>query len=131
MRRRRGLTVVEVLVAVALFASAIVVLLAVFPMSTRAARQSQAQLVATHLVQRELEICRTTSYDQLQSRTPPALSMSKDHNGTEVTIDYQLEVTVLETRPGLKHVRVEALWYAPDENERRFSLETDVAKLTP
>lgn len=128
---RRGLTVVEVLVAVAIFASAIVVLLAVFPMSTRAARQSQAQLVATHLVQRELEISRNYGFDQLQSRTPPALSISKDHNGVEVTIEYQLQVLVEETRPGLKHVKVEAIWFAPDENERRFSLETDVAKLTP
>ncbi len=129
--KRAGLTVVEVLVAVALFASAVVVLLAVFPMSTRAARQSQAQLVATHLVQRELETCRNAGYDQLESHTPPVLSVAKDHNGVEVTIDYQLQVLVEETRPGLKHVKVEAVWFAPDENERRFSLETDVAKLTP
>jgi len=128
---KRGLTVVEVLVAVAIFASSVVVLLAVFPMSTRAARQSQAHLVATYLVQRELEICRNTSFDQLQTRTPPALSVSKDHNGVEVSIEYQLQVTVEETRPGLKHVKVEATWFAPDDNERRFSLETDVAKLTP
>ncbi|MCA9780153.1 MAG: hypothetical protein KC800_25680, partial [Candidatus Eremiobacteraeota bacterium] len=69
MRRARGLTVIETLIAATLFLTSVVVLIGLYPASARATRQAQGHLMAAYLAERELEFARGRGYNSIEDYT--------------------------------------------------------------
>lgn len=130
LRMRRGFTILEMIIAAAIFAVAVVCLIGVFPVSARAAREAQGTLVAVNLAQRELEMARSASYSAITPRTS-SYTISIDSNGVDERVTFSTSLEVTEVRPGLKLVKATVTWAQPDSVERSTSLETYVVRLTP
>lgn len=128
--RPRGLTVIEIMIAVAVFAVAIVTIIGVYPVSARAARQAQGHLVATNLAEKELEFSRAMDYDAIETRSEQYL-MEFESNGARTQIDFTTEVEVQEPRTGLKQIVVTVNYLGTDNFRRSLRMETYVARLSP
>lgn len=126
----RGLTIIETMIAVSLFAVAIVTIIGVYPVSARAARQAQGHLVATNLAEKELEFSRAMDYDAIESRTED-YTLAFESNGAATQIEFEADVVVQETRPGLKQIVVTVTYLGTDNFNRRLEMETYVARLSP
>lgn len=129
MQLRRAFSVMEMLVAAAVFASSVMILLGIFPLSARAVRNSQLNLIATHLAENQLEIARARSYEALFSESSPAIPFTLKVNGTDLNVTYNLTMDVQEVNPGLKSVRVTVSWFW--EFDRNLTLETEIARTSP
>lgn len=127
--RQRAFSVLEMLVAAAVFASSVMILLGIFPLSTRAVRSSELTLIATHMAEFQLETARARSYDSLFDETGPALPVTLTLNGIDTTVDYTVSMQVQEVAPGLKHVTATVVWYW--ETDHTLKLETEIARLAP
>ncbi len=119
----------EMLVAAAVFASSVMILLGIFPLSARAVRNSQLNLIATHLAENQLEIARARSYEALFSESSPSIPFTLKVNGTDLNVTYNLTMDVQEVNPGLKRVRVTVSWFW--EFDRNLTLETEIARTAP
>ncbi len=119
----------EMLVAAAVFASAVMILLGIFPLSARAVRQSQLTLIGTHMAEFELETARARSYEALADETLPPIPVTLKLNGTDTTVSYTVAMMVQESSPGLKHVAVTVNWLW--ETPHSVTLETEIARTTP
>ncbi len=129
MLPRRGFSVMEMLVAAAVFASSVMILLGIFPLSARAVRQSQLNLIATHLAENQLETARARSYEALFTETLPPIPFTLKVNGTDLNVTYTVTMDVTEVNPGLKSVRVTVSWFW--EFDRNLTLETEIARTSP
>ncbi|MCE7870499.1 hypothetical protein DYH09_09005 [bacterium CPR1] len=119
----------EMLVAAAVFASSVMILLGIFPLSARAVRQSQLNLIATHLAENQLETARARSYEALFTESLPAIPFTLKVNGTDLNVTYNVTMDVTEVNPGLKSVRVTVSWHW--EFDRNLTLETEIARTAP
>jgi Tfp pilus assembly protein PilV len=128
--RSRGLTVIETMVAVTLFAVAVIAVIGIYPASVRASRQAHGQLVAANLAEKELEFSRAMEYDGLDTRQKDYL-LTLETNGAPTTVEFETETQVSEIREGLKRVAVTVRWQGTDLMNRRLEMETYVARLTP
>ena len=126
----RGMTVIETLVAVALFTGAVVVVIGVFPASVRALRQSHSHLVAATLAEKELEFCRAQDYDALENRDE-SYSLTQERSGISTTITYRTHLEISLLRQGLKRVLVTVEWKDTEQMQRQLRMETYVARLAP
>ncbi|MBI3927588.1 MAG: prepilin-type N-terminal cleavage/methylation domain-containing protein [Armatimonadetes bacterium] len=131
MRGSRGFTVVEMLIAAALFMVAVTAVIGVFPVSVRASHQAQGVYVASSLAERELEFTRGMSYDAVVPRAEKPYMISIDHSGVANEINFNTVVEVVEEQPGLKRVIAQVTWTEPDSLPRTVQLETYVARLDP
>lgn len=120
----------EMLVAAAVFASSIMVLLGIFPLSARAVRQSQLTLIATHMAELQLETARARSYEALADEAIPSLPVVLKLNDKDLTVDYRVSMKVVETAPGLKHVTATVAWKWESE-DKTLTLETEIARTQP
>lgn len=128
--RSRGLTVVETLVAVSIFAVAIVAMIGVYPASVRALRQAHGQLMAANLAEKELEFSRAMQYDAVETRDKD-YQLTLETNGVPTTVEFETQTRVSEIREGLKRVAVTVRWQGTDRMNRSLEMETYVARLTP
>lgn len=128
--KRRGLTVIETLIASAVFTVAILALIGIYPVSAKAARQAQGALVAANLAEKELEFSRAMAYDAVADRTLD-YEISIENNGFDMQLVFQTATTVTEIRPGLKQIKVRVDWAEPDSQPRKLEMETYVANLAP
>ena len=125
-----GLSVIETLIASAVFLTAIVVLVGLFPASTRAVRQAQGHLMATNLAEREIELSRAMNYDALADRSA-TYNLAVENNGILNEITFNSEVEVTQVRTGLKQVVVRIDWLGPDYFNRELEMMTYSAQLSP
>lgn len=125
----RGFSVLEMLVAAAVFAISVMILLGIFPLSARAVRQSQLTLIATHMAEFQLETARARSFEALSDESLPVIPVTLKLNGTDTTVDYMVSMRVMETSPGLKHVTATVTWKW--ESDRTLTLETEIARTMP
>lgn len=130
LRSLRGLTIIETIIAVTLFTVALVAIMGLYPVSSRAARQAQGQLLATHLAERELELTRSMDFDAVASRNEN-YQLEIELNGVKNTLEFEVSVDVSEVRPGLKEVKAEVSWLGIDSYNKKLELETYVARLSP
>lgn len=128
--RKRGLTVIETLIAATVFLTAIVVLVGLFPSSARAVRQAQGHTLATHFAERELEICRAQSFDTLADRTN-TYTLEVENNGATEQLTFDTEITINDVRPGLRRIVVTVNWLGTDYFNRKIEMETYAADLVP
>lgn len=125
-----GLTVIETMVAVALFAVAVVALIGIYPASVRASRQAHGHLVAANLAEKEIEFSRAMEFDAIETRDEE-YNLVFESNGASTTVEFETETTVTEIRDGLKQIRVLVRWNGLDRMNRSLEMETYVARLSP
>ncbi len=118
------------MVAVALFAVAVVALIGIYPASVRAARQSHGHLVAVNLAEKELEFSRAMNYESVESREKD-YKLILQTNGAKNELEFKTKVRVSQLRDGLKQVKVTVAWIGTDRLARELTMETYVAELSP
>lgn len=124
--RRRGLSLLELMIALAVFAVAFLMLLSVFPTAARAVRQGEDRMVATFLADRRLEELRAADFDLL---TPSfqGVDVESINAGVSSAMNYTVQTNVTELEPDLKRLRVVVSWNG--ERARWVEVTTDVARL--
>lgn len=125
--RGRGFSIIEMLVAVAVFTVFYFVVLEVWPLNAQAARQSRNVASATHLAQREMEYAIYQGYDSAASRSG-TFTVSHTVNGRPHSTDFTYDVQVTQTSASLKDVVVSVDWTDPGAAgravQRRIQMET-------
>lgn len=122
-RRRGGFTLVEVLVAIVLFAIVATGLTAFAVQSIRRTADTRGSTGAVLLAQRELENLRSLEYDDIAGGISTA-----NLNGQEYTITTAADVD--SPAPNMTQIRVTVTWDAP-LGERNYVLETILTDITP
>lgn len=104
MRRPRGFSLLETVVAGVLAAGVFYTLLAAYPTSMMSLRKGHDLSVASSLARREIETLRQVSFDELTT------GMATE---TPVTLDgtvYTVETLVALAEPEVKDIRVRVSW---------------------
>ena len=119
MLSRKGFTLLELMLALALFASGTVAIMELLRQAEASRTDGENILIATHLAQRRLEELRQTAYGSIDDESKASVSSPSgfDHFSREV------EVTTPYT--DLKQIVVKVYWAVPGEDE-----ETDVSLQT-
>ena len=125
-RKIRGLSLLELLVAVGVFAVAFVMLLTVFPTAARAVRQGEQYLNATFLAERRLEEVRALDFDTVADADSTE-TMGTTNLGVSSSVAYTVQTRVSLTETNLKRVRVLVSWTG--DRARHVEVLTDVARL--
>ncbi len=89
----------ELVVAVGIFATAFLLLLGVFPTATRAIRQANEYLTASYLAEQEIELVRAMDYDAIVAVSPRDVTVQTTNRGITVDTRYTIEVDVSEIDP--------------------------------
>jgi hypothetical protein len=112
MRRRRGLSLVEITLALGLLASGFLTVLGVFPVGMSALRQSEGVVLATDLAQKELEALRALPYESLATLPVRTTSVALTASGLDVTRLFTTTVSAgHEPVPGrLREIVVMVTW---------------------
>ena len=126
------MSLLELVVAVSVFAVAFVMLLTVFPTAARAVRQGEQYLAATFLAERRLEEVRAMDFDGLDALndppSPPPVELTTNNQGISTAQSYSIQTSVSPTTsPDLRRVRVVVSWTA--DRARYVEVLTDVARL--
>lgn len=130
MRKHRGFSLIEILVAAVVFTGATLMVLSIFPATGKLSQQAQCVMIATNLAELELEESLATDYDSLAGRTETH-TMACNRDGATHRIDYTVEITVADVSGGgLRHVTARTSWTYEGET-RNVYLESYVADLTP
>ena len=128
--RYRGFGLSEILVAIALFVTAITSLLAILTSSAHAVKQSQESVAAQNLAERLLEESRARPFDNIASYTG-SHNAAASAQGNLAVISYTYGVTVTPlpntTNPTMKNIAVRVDWVG-DNIPRNVLLETAVYK---
>lgn len=133
MRTRRlqsGISLLELVIAVAVFAVAFLMLLTAFPTAARAIHQGDQYLVATFLAERRLEEIRSLDFDSVvETGADPggAVAVPTSNQGVASNLEYSIQTKVQELEPNLKRVRVVVSWTA--DRARYVEVLTDVARI--
>jgi type II secretory pathway pseudopilin PulG len=133
LTRSRGsaFTIVELFVAVAVFAIAMTVVLSLITMGTEGARDVQAKMSARHIAEHQLSLLRL---DAAEGKRLPDVAGQQVQPGIKPgrgMDDLKCLVTVRDddaSRPGLKRVTVRVTWGQSRGREREYELESLVAE---
>jgi Tfp pilus assembly protein PilV len=130
--RTRGLSMLEMIFAVTLFATIVVALMGVWAMHARAVGRARNTLLASHLGEKVMETCLAQGW-QVQPVAPSdstTIEMTCLINDQTVITDFQYSVEVNDlgdgSDVGLKQVVVRVDWTEPDGQKREVHLETVV-----
>ncbi len=127
---KRAFSVMEVVVASAVFILSVLVLFGIFPISARAVRQAEQRLMAEHLADNRLTLCRSSAFVDLKNVAPQLNTVLFRHQDEVVSQDFTLEQKVTNVTAKLKNIEVIVSW----DSERRHQelrLETQIADLQP
>lgn len=136
MRTTDGMTLVDILMALAVFAIAFLVLLGLYPIGKRSMEQAQALSGGSFLAEQILEAERAQDFGLIVSKGPldvePERVQTLVRHGNVVKIDYRYQVLVTPFQDGLnppaKNLVVIVTWTV-GEILRSVQLETDVVDL--
>lgn len=116
----------ELLIALAIFATALLVIIGLFPMAARAVKQAQGITIATDLASRRMEELLAVPFDQLQSDLS-SVTMAARSAGHPTAVDYSVQTVVIDLEPDLKQVDVIVSWTT--DQARMVRLQTYQVKL--
>ena len=116
-RFKRGFSLLEMLLALTLFATGTLGTLELIHRSHIGAADGESSVIATHLAQRRLEELRTTLYANLASEAKAAISSPSGFTR------FSREVTVTTPYTDLKQIIVTVSWTGPG-GEASVSLRT-------
>lgn len=118
LRRSSGISLIEVLIALAIFVTSVLAIYGIFPMAMKAVNQGENNLLANQVAKKELEYVKTLSWDQLDneneavsSRTPTMVTTTV--NGVPRTVSFEpvIRIDPLPDDPtNIKIVRVQVKW---------------------
>ncbi len=120
----------EVVVAAAVFVISVLVLFGIFPISARAVRQAEQRLMASHLADNRLALCRSSAFADLKNQSAQSNTVLFRHQDEMVTEEFQLEQRVTDLTPKLKNIEVIVTWES-DRRHQELRLETQIASLQP
>lgn len=117
---RRGMNLLEMMIAITLFGGVVISLMGVWVIHTRAIEKSQDTLVASNIAEAVME-----DQQGLAFKTEPIpktlIQVKRIINDVEVPVDYYYEVEVVDTSgptgPDLKEVTVKVTWTEAGETK--------------
>lgn len=140
-RRRKGFSLIDLLVAFTVFSVALMGILTIFPSSMRSIRKARINSVVTHLAQQGLENAYNLAFDSglapsANTGSPPSagppgkiytnggtagynyywlstVSLTTTINGSQETTDYYVNTTVTVNGASLVDYDVVVYWYDP------------------
>lgn len=127
---KRAFSVMEVVVAAAVFIISVLVLFGIFPISARAMRQAEQRLMAEHLADNRLTLCRSSAFSDLKNIPAQVNEVFFRHQDQVESEQFSVEQKVTNVTPKLKNIEVIVTW----DSERRHQelrLETQIADLQP
>lgn len=110
MRRpARGMSILEVLIALAVFATAFLMCLGIFPTAARAVAQARAEEQATRLAEAELERLMAVPFEDVATglRTAETRAVLA---GQEALQTFTVQTTVTDLHADLKDLQVLVSW---------------------
>lgn len=126
----RAFSVMEVIVAAAVFVVSVLVLFGIFPIAARAGRQAEQRLMASHLANNRLTLCRSSAFPDLQNQAPQVNTVIFRHQDEMVSEEFNVEQKVTNITPKLKNIEVIVTWDS-DRRHQELRLETQIASLQP
>jgi Tfp pilus assembly protein PilV len=124
-RHRRGANLAEILVAFAVFVSAFLALLGVFPAALRAVQQARELTAATFLAEQAIENEKAKPFEAIASSSFVA-SVEATSNGSQSRVDYAVVMSVTPTPPSAptrKQLTVLVSWSTPNLRSTQISTE--------
>lgn len=112
----------------AIFITAFLMLLGIFPTGLRSVKQARELTMATHLAQQSLENTAAAPFVSIQSSPPAQVPVAITTNGAESSVNYVVQTLVTEVpagAPEYKNVMVQVSW-DDGTRVRAVTLETDV-----
>jgi len=125
-RSARGMSLIEVMIAVAVLAIAIVGLLTAMPVATQATRDAEQYEVARHAVERKIAEIRAAGVANASSFDAQVFTvddLKKVNDDTECG-----SVTVTAGPDGTQEVSVLVLWRGIDKQNRQLEVRTLVGQ---
>lgn len=128
-RLRKGFSLAEVLIALAIFSVGLLSIYGLFPLAMRAANQGETVFIANQLGQKEIEFLRTLSWDDLSMENTaisnrPATTMTTTINGATSTTTYNSSIRIdpLPDDPNnIKIARVQISWNTSTPSGSKFN----------
>ena len=115
----RGFTLLELLLALSLFAAGTLAIVEVFQLAQAGSADGERVLVATYLAQRRLEELRNTAYGSLASESRASVSSPSGFS------QFDRQVTVTTPYTNLRQIVVTVYWDAPGPaGETNVSIQT-------
>lgn len=127
---RRAFSIMEVIVAAAVFVVGVLVIFGIFPLTARSVRQAEQRLMASHLANNRLTLCRSTAYNDLANLPGQLIPVEFRHQGEVYTQEYVVEQKVTNPATLIKNVEVVVTWKS-DNRDQELRLETQFASLDP
>jgi prepilin-type N-terminal cleavage/methylation domain-containing protein len=135
--RRKGFSLIELLLGLTIFSTAFIMILAVFPTSVKAMHQGRQVLLATHIAQGQMETFlngKTFATLADGSYTPTTPSMISMVNGQTEVMSFTTQIVVSTVSANLKDVRCQVTWQESIPGQitsmvRYVNLETMVANI--
>lgn len=129
--RRRGLTLVEVIVALFVFATLMPLFVAIWPINKRAVTKSQSELAGRSLCKLVLDDAIGAGFDGVDAMTAVALAdrtvtLKRSHAGVETTQDFVWEIAT-QTQATLPALEVDEKWVRATVSWREFSIDRKVS----
>lgn len=109
MNKRRGFSLLEVLLAAGLVSCLVVALTGVWPAYARAAEQNRSYLAADFLARQEMEYAINQGYSAVANRTSD-VTVRSVLAGKGVAVEFHLDTSVTAPNPDLKAVAVRVSW---------------------
>lgn len=110
--RRRGFTVIEMLVAIAFFATFYIIIMEVWPLSARSVLQAKNALLASHVAEQEMEYAIYQGYNAVSNRSG-TYQLTSTINGVVQSSAIRYRVTVTPNTSDTKDVQVRVDWSDP------------------
>lgn len=144
-RRARGFSLVELMIGLAIFSTSLLMILGIFPTSSRSIQQARTILLGTHVAEQLVEqYGRGLPFSQVVNRTSGAndpvtgtplspINLISTVNGTQRVITFNWQIVVTTVNADLKDVRCQVSWLDTDQAStslvRYVNLSTRVANL--
>ena len=125
-RPPRGLSLLEVMIGLAVYSTAFLMCLGVFPTAARAVAQARSEAHATRLAEEELEHLARLPFDDVVSGVRTARSPATPGDREE-PVAFTVQTTVTPMNPDLKDLLVLVSWSTDQTHHLR--LESYRAKL--
>lgn len=110
MTRRRGFTIVDVIVGCALIALSLFFMLSGLPTAEQRLLAARNNSIATHLARAQMESARTTAFASLVSSSPAAVTVNNVVNGSAQSIVFTPTITVTSVSADLKSLSCKVTW---------------------
>jgi type II secretory pathway pseudopilin PulG len=109
VRKKRGFSLVDLLVAFTIFSMALLATLTIFPASMQSIRKARMNTMATHLAQSALESVFNQSFATI-ANSAGSTTMTSTLNGSQETVTFTTTITVNSLSSDLKDVSVRVSW---------------------